>query len=253
MANLKETKAPKSVKQSGSSKFNINSIKIDDLRSIKAKDKIRKKLERILDGAQTFASIDDCTAKDINTSIAAMNSNDRLLYNQLFKVYSGRGLGPGEFILYLLIDDLTLTPSNSTYDASSGRSKVEIKAGRYHQANRAIYDFKPGGSSNLVKTYNAVADDLYNLAKSENINTKELPTAQISALKKKAPALYEDARRVYAEAVATYFKEKTIVIFGRDGKDQGKCLLIGSNIRPNDIDIYAVTRGFVKPLIKYSL
>lgn len=250
VANPKETKTPQPAKQSRPAKFNINSIKIEDLRSTKAKDKIRKKLERILDGVQTFASIHNCTTNDINASIVAMSNNDKLLYNQLFRIYSGRGIGPGEFILYLLIDDLFLTPSNSTHDASSRGSKVEIKAGRYHQARRGVYDFKVGGSSNLVNIYNTVANDIYNIAKSEKVNTKELSTRHIEVLKKKEPALYEEARSMYAEAAASYFREKTVVVFGREGKDEGKCLLIARDIKSKDIDIYAVTRGFVKPFIK---
>lgn len=180
----------------------------------------------------------------INDSIHKLKSINKEGFHRLYS-YNMKGIGPGEIMLYYLIDGATIGGGSSAgVDISIEGENYEVKAVKsvYNKTLEGQYlnDFKLGGTVNLTE----VMQGLQELGK---VTKTELPASKVNEIRntKDFKALEELFRRIAAE----YFKEHKIIFLDNGNKNKGEVINI-SPIEPKNIYIERMTSGTVKPLIK---
>jgi len=165
--------------------------------------------------------------------------------------YPLKGVGPGEVLMYFIIDDAHLGGGSSAgVDLIIGSNQYEIKSVERHSSGYA-YGFKLGGTVNI----SSVTQDIVALAKQYKDELKltrptEIGKGALEKLSKLAPKEYNDIVNRYREAAYNgYFSLHPIIfMYNSTKKNIGKVMAV-QNVQLNDIDIDAVTSGTIKPKV----
>lgn len=204
--------------------------------------KNKKRIRAILKnhfGYDSFG-IDNISSTDEKTLNAAIQLiKNKLEFNFLFNMFNGRGLGPGEIMLYYLIDDFFIY-EHDEYDAIDSKStKIEIKSVRHRQETKEYNDFRIKQSINP----SAVIKQLRNLTGTMG----DVPTSDIKKLKMSNPEEYEKIRQEYIKSALPYFKNKTVLLIN---KRKMEIAYINSSIQSSDIDIDRISSGVLRPTLR---
>ena len=204
--------------------------------------KNKKRIRAILKnhfGYDNFG-IDNISSTDEKTLNAAIQLiKNKLEFNFLFNMFNGRGLGPGEIMLYYLIDDFFIY-EHDEYDAIDSKStKIEIKSVRHRQETKEYNDFRIKQSINP----SAVIKQLRNLTGTMG----DVPTSDIKKLKMSNPEEYEKIRQEYIKSALPYFKNKTVLLIN---KRKMEIAYINSSIQSSDIDIDRISSGVLRPTLR---
>lgn len=193
------------------------------------------------------------TKDELNNKIRALKSVNNSMYLNVFNTRFP-GIGPGELVLYLLVDDATLTSAGSgAGDINSGNKKYEIKAGEITGDKRYVKGFFTGR-----KAFPGIEDilkDLAKLAKDNNLeaSTYEIKSSVIKQLREKDPKRFLELEDAYAKAVSeNYFNKPLLVLASKNSSqsEQGTVFAVKQKTLPSDIVLYEVTQNNVKPHIK---
>lgn len=222
-----------------------------DFQSMKYKSPIRDLFERHvgkIDYMDTLPSTDN-QIRNFNRNVDKMKAYNATEFGKLFRLKVG-DKGPGEILLYHAINDVVLSRTGMDFDASSGSKNVEIKKAIKRQSTKELYNFKIG---NTEKTSSAkyIVDDLLRLAKRNKIigeTTESISATPMLNLKNNAKKEYDAIVKGFASVVLEYLKNKVLVAF--DDKT-GHIVLCTESIGADDIGIYEITQGIIKPTIKY--
>lgn len=132
----------------------MHSLISSDFTSIENKAEIRRKIISALGLTETESQVVETsffmksTTCDIKSKINLFNSSFPEFYSKLFNTTIS-GFGPGEILLYFLIDDLYLSGFTSSIDAYVGNKPfAEIKAVKKSFKLNWYYDFRFGSFSN---------------------------------------------------------------------------------------------------------
>lgn len=223
--------------------FNIIS---DDITSIKFKKEIRSLINK-----HWFPNIDESsiylkkiTKGNINKSINKLKKINQENFDKLYS-YNMKGLGPGELLLFYLVDEVVLGGSFQPFpDVILKDKRYEVKATKEfnHKVldGRFLNDFKLGGTLNLSH----IMVDLKKLAKSDN---SEIPTSKINDLRRYKR--YQKIEKRFREEVSNYFN-RNIIFLNNNKKDSKGEIISIKKILPQDIFIDRMTSGTIKPLIR---
>lgn len=167
----------------------------------------------------------------------------------LYRLYYTKltGMGPGEVLLYFLLNNARLGGSNSAgVDLIDGGKNYEIKAVKVNGKNQA-YDFKIGGTAELAPIQTAFVQ----LATKYKVpgTTSEFNKTNLTKLKQLAPTEYSELENRYIDAAYKYFKGHDVIFMSGKTSTLGNILTI-KKVKRSDISMERITSNTIKPLIQ---
>lgn len=192
--------------------------------------------------------IDKVNMNTLNDLVKKLKTQNKNKFENLFK-YNLKGIGPGEVLMYFLINKAHLGGGGSAgVDlVVVGDDKYEIKAVSVSPKGY-VYDFKVGGTLNL----SPIMTQLLDLKKRAGAAGKgnEIPQNSIREIARKFPADYKKALDAYRkETYKDYFSNHSIIFMNNKTVKMGEIVSI-KNVQMKDIDILAVTSGTIKPVVR---
>jgi hypothetical protein len=199
------------------------------------------------DLSTTLGSVD---MAGINKLIGELRSENAQGFTNLFK-YKVGGIGPGEVLIYFLVNDAVIGGGSSAgADISSGGTTYELKAVYVSSANVAS-NFKMGGT--FPDKVMPIIQEFADLLDKNGIKkTKEFNKGDIDVIKRNDPQGWSNLEAKFQEvAYENYFKNHPI-IFIRNNQQPAKDgeIIAIKNVQKNEIFIGAYTSGVIKPEVK---
>lgn len=247
-----------------------NAFKIDtkDLQSTKFKSEIRFLIcRKYFPELQTSDIFLDkvTTAKALNNSLNIIDGINSSAMKDLLQLNAGSGLGPGEALLYFLLDNVTIGGGGSAgVDIVDGGTKYELKAVKLRKYDMMLNEFKLGGTvdisdiqSRMMRLKKAMLETLPKVKEGEKTgindqHIKAFKDPKVKKLIKERDDLtsYEDLEKEFQQiAYDNYFKAHPIIFMGSkdaNNKERGRILAI-MNVQKKDIRIHQVTSSTIKP------
>lgn len=198
------------------------------------------------------------SVEDFNKRLSNLRSRHAVGLNRLFTTKPG-DLGPGELLLYFLIDDYFIS-KNGDIDAKIGNTEYEVKAVLASnvetvQGGKATkyYGFSTGGASKIKLT--EVQGDLQRLKQQiETKTTSKNDVVEVSDIKafRQDPKLrdqFESLQATYSKEIYNrYFKGKNFIFLDNRVNRKGNMLYVGE-IKPEMIGIYRFSKNQIQPSI----
>lgn len=246
-----------------------NAFKIDtkDLQSLTFKSEIRFLITRKyfpeLQTSDIFLP-KITTAKELNKSLSTIASLNPGAMLDLLQLNAGSGLGPGEALLYFLLNGVTIGGGSSAgVDVIDGGTKYELKAVKLRKKDMMLTDFKLGGTvdisgiqKRLMDLKKAMLETLPKVKEGEKtgINKDHIKAFQNPKVKKvikeRGLTNYEDLEKEFQElAYNEYFKAHPIIFMGSKGANKsefGRIFAI-MDVQKEDIRMHQVTSSTIKP------
>lgn len=246
-----------------------NAFKVDtkDLQSTEFKSEIRflicRKYFPELQTSDIFLP-KITTAKALNLSLDIIESLNPKAMLELLQLNAGSGLGPGEALLYFLLDDVTIGGGSSAgVDVIDGGTKYELKAVKLRKNDMMLTDFKLGGTvdisgvqKKLMDLKKAMLETLPKVKEGEKtgINKDHIKAFKNPKVKKviKERGLddYEKLEKEFQQiAYDNYFNAHPIIFMGSKGANKseyGRIFTI-MNVKKEDIRMHQVTSSTIKP------
>jgi len=196
--------------------------------------------------------------RELNTKIKILKRSNR--FNDIYDA-NIKGVGPGEVLLYLLLNNSYLGGGKSAgADIFVDNIGYEIKAVKISAETNIASDFRFGGTidagiqrkiisslEDLVKQYNNKTNKTLK-ATSEAINKLVIDEIKRSEFKN---AFEKIEKQQFREFASSYFKKPVIFIDNRNNSTKGMILYSGEVLKDN-IFIHRVTQGTVRPAIKFA-
>lgn len=184
-----------------------------------------------------------------NSLVNDLKSQNKQKFNQLLK-YQPKGVGPGEVLMYFLVDDVQLGGGSSAgLDVVSGGKGYEVKAVNLTKEGY-FADFKIGGTVNISAEMKAASDIKKQLGLPGR--ETEINKTQIKAIKASeyAKEWINNVEIPYQKKAYSYFKgHDTIFIINSNPVSLvGQCFV--KTISLQDIVLSNVTAGTIKPEIR---
>lgn len=158
------------------------------------------------------------------------------------------GIGPGEVLLYFLLNNAYLGGGSSAgVDLIDGSTPYEVKAVDINTKNEAL-NFKVGGKTELA----AIQAQLAALCKKYKLpgDTSSVTKSTIDRLKQIAPQEFKFVEDMYIDAVYGYFKGHKVIFIQNTGKSKMSRIAAIKEVQRKDITMERVTSNTIKPLIK---
>ena len=181
----------------------------------------------------------------INESVDTLKQHNNEHFENLYS-YHLKGVGPGEVMLYYMINNATIGGGNSSgVDISVDGLNYEVKSVQRTTNKKMkgsfVNDFKLGGTTNL----HPVIKELQSLT---NINKTEIAGSKINNIRNTPE--FREVEEVYRQEAAYYFNSHNVIFLDNSkSSTRGSIISIGK-VKPENIFIERVTSGTVKPLIK---
>ena len=227
-------------------KTSVFSITSQDVASLNYKNEIRYILNKhwFPDLEHNKIFTESTNFHDLNKSIQLLKLYDPGAFELLYS-YNLKGLGPGEIMLYYILNKGMLGGGSSAgIDLIVGDKDYEVKAVRPIK-NRVLEgqfmnDFKLGGTcdlSNIISDLKAIG----------NVNKTELPGSRINKLRNNK--YFKLIEEEYREIAGEYFSEHDVIFMNNSKTNRGEIIQM-NKVHPENIFIERMTSGTVKPLIK---
>jgi len=187
----------------------------------------------------------------LNSKIAVLRQSPNFI--NLYNYKKIEGVGPGEVMLFLLIQDARLGGAGSAgKDLIVGSTGYEIKAASISGDKKYATQVFTGGT---VKEIPFIITEMQKLAKIMNITISgsEISPNTLKAMKERAPDQYIAIEKQYGIAVGKYFAGHSTIFMNNAGGRQffGSIAAI-KEVKPSDIAIYQITRGNIKPRVNIN-
>jgi hypothetical protein len=193
-------------------------------------------------------TIDVVDMGKLNTLITTLKTQDMTMFKKLYN-YKPDGIGPGEVMLYFLINDARLGGRQSAgIDLIVNNTNYEVKAAKISTDNMA-YDIKLGGTFSLDQ----IKIDLNNLRVKLGLggSATEISTNKIKDMKDKVPAEFNAIESKFAKlSYDNYFKNHNVIFINNNDTPKMGNIAAIKMVKQNEIFIHAVTNGTIKPKIK---
>lgn len=189
--------------------------------------------------------LDKVNELSLRKAISSLKNSDRAGFTSIYK-YNIKGIGPGEVLLYFLLNNAHLGGGASAgVDLVDNGAKYEIKAVDLTADGKYVSNFKTGGTFNTtdiiskaVKLKNAVK------AQGEGVNQ-----TAINMIKAKMPAEWNKLEKEYQKrAYDNYFKQHQIIFINNKPRNLGEIIAI-KKVKQSDIAFERVTSGVIKPRV----
>lgn len=201
------------------------------------------------------------SAEQINKLIVELKSYGKEAFEKIYKYPTNSGYGPGEVILYFLLNDCTLGGGSSAgVDVNVGTKKYEVKSVLNPAMDNYSYvkGFKIGGTLNtatMVSDALAIKEAAIKEGAIKLNNEKSgVSSTQIKDLKnnKKYHKEWHDKVEVpFQKAAGAYLSSHPVIfMINTSPKEKiGEVVYFG-NINPANVTVDVVTAGIIKPMVK---
>ena len=182
---------------------------------------------------------------DLNSLIDKLKKYEK--FNFIYKSDDINGVGPGECILFFLVNDVVLSGGGEGYDIKSDNKTFEVKATPISSDNYA-YGIRMGGTFSTED----IAVELWKLAEEIGIKKgSELGVKQIAKIKKEKEKDFNEIEEMFRNITYdNYFKKHVFIFFNHnEGKKQGYIEAI-KEIDKDDIFLRRYTSHILRPEIK---
>jgi hypothetical protein len=251
---------------SASNAFNL---KAKDFQSLTYKNEIRFLISKrwFPDLQMSDIFISKVDLNKLNSSLDKMYSLNTLSFMELLD-YIPKGMGPGEVLLYFILDNAHLGGGNSAgIDIIDNGTEYEIKAVN-RKKDGTLYNFKLGGTVRIAKILDSILnlkDELLNFDKTikegetTGINNDHLKGFESKKFLKHIKNInikgWDDLLKEFQDvAYNGYFKNHPIIFVGSkkaNKKETGRIFSI-LNVKQNQIGM-SVTSGTIKPSVNPNL
>lgn len=192
--------------------------------------------------------LDRVDAKRMNTVIDRLRKENASNFENLYK-YNIKGVGPGEVMLYFILNNSHLGGGSSAgLDLVVGSKGYEVKAVDYSPQGY-VNNFKVGGTFSLAEIIRGVQD----LKKSSGLGGgSEVNSGHLKEIEKKFPDEIKRYYEMYADVTyKNYFKNHEIIFLSnkRGGGYQLGDVIAVKQVRKEDIQFERITSGTIKPRI----
>jgi len=219
-----------------------------DFTSLKFKDEIQELINVLLfPGFDRSRMSDTINISNLNNCISSLKSENSANFTSLFKSYNLKGIGPGEVMLFFLINKAYLGGGSSNVDMFVGSEGYEIKAVEVSTDGFA-YNFKTGGT---VPTSNII-EKLYALGQKHKVpvSRTEINKGTLEMLRNKDSKAFESIMDQYVDiAYNDYFKQHKFIFMRNSGSKMGNIESV-KDVKKSDIQFERVTAGVIKPRVK---
>lgn len=190
-------------------------------------------------------AIDTVDKSRLNTAINKLKTINKSGYEKLHK-YNIKGIGPGEIVMYYLLNKGYLGGGGSAgVDLIVGSNKYEIKAVDITSDGYAT-NFKLGSTFSTAD----IIRDLQNLKKQTGGSGSEVNKSELELIRKNFP---DDLARIEKDYIDRsynkYFKNHDI-IFIRNSTGKIGDIEAVKKVEKKDIFLERVTSGVIKPKVK---
>jgi hypothetical protein len=193
-------------------------------------------------------TINDVNISRLNALIATLKNEDISMFKKLHN-YNLKGIGPGEVMLYFLINSAKLGGGTSAgIDLIVGNMNYEVKAVNV-SPDRIAYGFKLGATFSLddvKKNLNKLR-----IKSGSGGSASEISANKLKDMREKFPTEFNAIEAKFAKlSYDNYFKKHDVIFI-----NNAKTAKIGNieavkRIMPNEIFIHEVTSGTIKPKVK---
>lgn len=234
--------------------FNIRGA---DFESLKYKNEIQHLYATYMfKGFDLSKTIKGMDVTKVNNLINDLKTIDRQAFNNLYD-FQPKGVGPGECLLYFLIDDATLGGGTSAgVDMKIGSKLFEVKGANLSGDKKSVTGFKLGGTVDLTDMVNKAVQmkealGFTTMGKGKN----EVNKTQIEAIQKNYPKEWKKIETEYANKAYKYFGNIPVIFFNNNRSGPKLTTAAGHVIKADpvkktDIMIDVITQGTIKPKIK---
>lgn len=224
--------------------FNLS---LKDFQTTKYKEEIRHLFKTYILNNVDFEKTANKFDKDnLNSLISNLKTASNKDFIYLYK-YNLKGVGPGEVMFFLLIDEATIGGGLSKGDIIIGSKTYEVKSVNVSKTGHAN-TFRLGGRVALADLHSKIKTAMkqYDITKSVN----EISRNHFRALEKADKKLFDEVNKEYAQsAYNQYFKHHTVVFVKNSTKAIGEIVSI-QDVKIEDITIDVITSGQIRPFVK---
>ena len=183
----------------------------------------------------------------LNRCIDTLRKEGLDYFTPMFKSYNLKGIGPGEIMLYFLIDNAYLGGGSSSVDMFVGSEGYEIKAVDVSSDGYA-YNFKTGGTvptSNIIEKFYALGQK-----HKMTISRTEISKGTLETLRSKDQASFDSIVDQYVDvAYNDYFKLHKFIFIRNTGSKMGRVESV-KEVKKSDVKLERITAGVIKPRVK---
>lgn len=184
--------------------------------------------------------------ENVNKSVQKLKETNKEGFQRLYS-YNMKGIGPGEVMLYYMIDDAIIGGGSSAgVDLTVNSVNYEIKAVKIVKnkvlEGQFLSDFKLGGTVNLTEI-------IQGLQEIGEVDTTELSGSKVNDIRDNQE--FKKLESLYREKASEYFSDHNIIFVNNSTKYTGEIVNIGK-VASENIYIERMTSGTVKPLIKIT-
>lgn len=191
----------------------------------------------------------------VNALVKELKASNKSSFVRMMR-YTPKGVGPGEVMMYFLVDDLTLGGGASAgLDLGSGGKGYEMKACDISKGY--FVNFKIGGTVDITKPLAAaVAIKKEMLAEKVKLKPKatEIGKGDIEAIKRSnwGSRWEAEVERPYKKAAYdNYFKNHATLFTVNKTPAKAIGEIFIRNVKADQIELDSVTSGTIKPKIKF--
>lgn len=227
-------------------KSKFNQLDLSVFQSLNRKQEIQFYIKSIyfpeFDVNKTSKNVDKNKINSLITELKRLHSSN---FDHIYNYKFVGDIGPGEILLYFLVDNAHLAGGSQTsHDLIAGSNKYEIKSARI-SPDRVASDFRMSKSLKL----DAVLLELYEMHGNQK---NEISINDIKKLRSEEPRRFDEIEKKYKnQTYREYFKHHDIIFFN----NRTKLIDTIKIVQENDIMIERVTGvgtsgAVIKPKIK---
>ena len=185
--------------------------------------------------------------KALNKSILELKRESSQKFGSLYK-YKLSGVGPGEVMMFFLIDGARLGGGLSTaVDLFVRNKKYEIKSAKVSNKGLA-YDFRLGGTVPLNRVMTALND--IRVEHKLGGSSSSISGDVIDSMRQKASFEFSNVEKEYGRLVEEYFNGHEVIFMNNSDTSKMGHIESIQKVVASDVTIERLTSGTVKPRIK---
>ena len=195
----------------------------------------------------------------INNAIKLLKQENKTQFSNMYQ-FDQSGIGPGELMLYFLIDGSSVGGGGSAgVDLIVGNKQYEAKSAEFDKGRNQVKGFKLGGTGELApilaaaqrlkKKHDAVVNPIGTMKRSNKIS--EINKQQMDKLKELEPKAWAQIEKNYSSVAKTYFGTTNLVFMHSKRASGGKIgeIFASGIINANKVFIDQITSNTIKPAI----
>jgi len=219
-----------------------------DFESLKYKKEIQFLFSTHFFPSVNIKFLKSANQRQLNNIITKLRTAESANFQHLYK-YNIKGVGPGEVMMYYILDNAHLGGGSSAgLDLVVGNKGYEIKAVDYSPQGY-VNNFKVGGTFSMADIIRGVQD----LKKKAGLGTgAEVNSSDLKKLEEKFPNEIKHYYKEYAEVTyKNYFKNHEIIFLSNKnggGYSLGDVISI-KKVEKKDIIFERITSGTIKPRV----